>query len=33
MKVREAASIRELRDLAHRRLPKPVFELLTKQDQ
>ena len=28
MKAREAASIRELRDLAHRRLPKPVFELL-----
>jgi (S)-mandelate dehydrogenase len=28
MKAREAASIRELRDLAHRRLPRPVFELL-----
>jgi (S)-mandelate dehydrogenase len=28
MKAREAASIRELRELAHRRLPKPVFELL-----
>jgi (S)-mandelate dehydrogenase len=28
MKACEAASIRELRDLAHRRLPKPVFELL-----
>lgn len=28
MKAREAASIRELRDLAHRRLPGPVFELL-----
>jgi (S)-mandelate dehydrogenase len=28
MKAQEAASIRELRDLAHRRLPKPVFELL-----
>jgi L-lactate dehydrogenase (cytochrome)/(S)-mandelate dehydrogenase len=28
MKASEAASIRELRDLAHRRLPKPVFELL-----